>query len=233
MRVSDPSVIRPLHPEGGFLAALVDVVDLGLEQTGYGLKPKVRLVFETEHMVQVDVPDGRGGMVTVERPAIISRKFTASLHDQAPLRAFLTSWRGRAFSAQELRDFDLDALIGAPAYLTIVHQSARDGSGKTYDNIEGAAKLPRGTPPLVPSGAYVRVKDRPPQPNQPGQPNYPQRAPQAPQPPRPQAPRPQAPRPQPVQAYQQPRHAPPPPAAPEDFEDFPAALEDEDDDLPF
>lgn len=189
------------HPEGEFVAVCVDIVDLGLEDTLYGPKPKVRVVFETEATIEKEI---NGQRVLV--PATISRKFTASLNEKAPLRAFLEAWRGRKFTAAEAKAFDAEQLLGAPAYLNVTWEWSKDGQ-KQYDNILTCGKLPRGLEAIRPSGHYKRVKDRPQQSQ--GQQGR-QQAPAPEQPPR---------RPQPVAA-----HAAPP---------MPPALQDEDDELPF
>lgn len=211
MIISDNAKEYTKHPEGEFVGVCVDIVDLGLEQTAYGMKPKVRIVFETEATVEKEI----GGQ-TVLVPATISRKFTASLNEKAPLRAFLEAWRGKKFTAQEVKGFDTEALLGAPAYLNITWEWSQDGT-KQYDNIMSCMKLPRGLEAVAPSGNYQRVKDRPQQP----QSNQRQGQGQQRQPEQTQAP--QARRPQPVAA-----HAQRPPAS-----DMPPALQDDGDDLPF
>jgi hypothetical protein len=212
MILSDNAKEYQKHPEGEFVGVCVDIVDLGLEQTAYGMKPKVRIVFETEATVEKEI-NGQ----TVLVPATISRKFTASLNEKAPLRAFLEAWRGRKFTAGEAKAFDAEQLLGVPAYLNVNWEWSQDGT-KQYDNIMSCMKLPRGLDAIGPSGNYQRVKDRPVQ-AQPGA---------RPQPSRPQPATPQARRPQPVAAHAQ-RQAPPA----QDYTDLPGALQDDTDDLPF
>jgi len=154
--VQDSGGSRELPPPGSYSAVCVDVVDLGMVETHYKdntkMTHKCRVVFEIAEYRK----DGT--------PYTIGERFTASLAEKATLRKFLEGWRGRAFTPEELRGFDLEALIGAPAIVAVVH---RESGGKTYDNISSASKLMKGMPPLKPSGKYVRVKDRPqqPQPN--------------------------------------------------------------------
>ena len=155
--VKDTGVARELCPPGSYSAVCVDVVDLGMVETHYKDKTKpvhkCRVVFEVAEYKQ----DGT--------PFTIGERFTASLAEKATLRKFLEGWRGQAFTPEQLKGFDVEAVIGAPAIIAVVH---REVGGKTYDNIASASKLMKGMPPLKPSGKYVRVKDRPtqqPQPN--------------------------------------------------------------------
>lgn len=200
------------HPEGEFVGICVDVVDLGLEQTAYGMKPKARIVFETEATVEKEI-NGQ----TVLVPMTISRKFTASLNEKAPLRAFLESWRGKKLTAAEARAFDPEQLIGVSAYINVTWEWSKDGQ-KQYDNIQTCMKLPRSLEKLNASGNYLRVKDRPQQGQQTQQRQAPANAPQNR-------------RPQPMAAAAQ-RQAPPAPLPPDDFDDT-GSDELGMDDLPF
>lgn len=140
-----------LVPAGQYNAVCVDVVDLGIVKTSWQGQDrqthKCRIVFEVDEIN----PDNGKRYAT-------SRMFTASLSEKAALRAFLESWRGKAFTPEELRGFDTEQLVGVGAIIQIVHEPKGD---KTYDNINSVMKPLRGMPWLEPSGAYVRVKDRP------------------------------------------------------------------------
>lgn len=72
---------------------------------------------------------------------VVSKRFTASLHAKAALRGFLEAWRGRPFTADELRGFDLKTLLGVPCLLGVVHN---DKDGRTYANISSVMRLPKG-----------------------------------------------------------------------------------------
>lgn len=137
-------------PEGQFQAVCVDVVDMGiLESTWEG---KVRKVHKIRIVFQLDELGEDG------KPFMVSQFLTLSLGEKANLRKFLESWRGKKFSADELRDgFDVEKLIGAGALIQVVH--AEKGE-KVYANIQSIMKAPKGAAPLQPKD-YVRVQDRP------------------------------------------------------------------------
>lgn len=132
-------------PQGTFAAVCVDVVDEGWKTTEYGHSPKIRVTWELEALME----DGKR--------FIISKYYKPSLHTKSNLHKDLRSWRGKPFTADELKKFDIDTVIGAPCQIVLVHEEVE---GVTYANI---ALLLKAEPAkkLIASGKYVRVKDRP------------------------------------------------------------------------
>jgi hypothetical protein len=59
---------------------------------------------------------------------IIAKQFTLSLNEKANLRADLASWRGRDFTPEEIRGFDLKNILGHWAMISVT-ASERDGRG--------------------------------------------------------------------------------------------------------
>ena len=78
-----------------------------------------------------------------EQPRVISKEFTLSLHEKATLRAFLKNWRGKDFTEEEAKEFDVTKLISAPCMLNITHKKSKDGQ-KTYLEIGSVSRLPKG-----------------------------------------------------------------------------------------
>lgn len=140
------------HEAGVFAAICIDVIDMGLKATKFGTKDHIRLVFCTTEPVEVD---GK------ERLSLIVITMTKTIGKDSNLRKFLESWRGKAFTAEELdQGFDVDDLLGVPAMLNIVHRPSADGS-KTYANVASASRVPKGMPLPDPDEAqYMRVRDR-------------------------------------------------------------------------
>lgn len=140
-----------LVPAGQYNAVCVDVVDLGIVKTTWQGKEKevhkCRIVFE------LDALNAETG-----KPLTLGVYHTASLSEKANLRKFLEAWRGKAFTAEELKGFDTEVLVGVGALIQVVHATKGD---KTYDNVNSIMVPPRAMKWLEPSGAYVRVKDRP------------------------------------------------------------------------
>jgi hypothetical protein len=128
----------------------VDVTPPETVQTDWGPKDKFKLVFEVEELRD----DGN-------RFAVWSMGFTTSLNEKANFRRFIKQWYGRDLNAQELKEFDTEALIGRPAFLVVTHSEGNNG--ETYANIAAITphKESHGEP-LQASGKFTRKKDREP-----------------------------------------------------------------------
>lgn len=128
-----------LAPSGTHVATCYQVIDLGVQPGGqYAPKHKVLIGWElTEELMD----DGR--------PFVVSKRYTVSLNEKANLRADLESWRGRRFTDDELKGFDLKAVLGKPCMVTVTHDTSP--AGKTYANVRSVAAMPKGmkAPPAV------------------------------------------------------------------------------------
>lgn len=131
-------------PAGFANAVCVDVTPIRMEKSKWGEKPKFRIVFE------IDKKMDNG------KPFLASKKYTPSLGDRATLRKDLKDWRGKEFTLEELKAFDLENVIGAPCNIVITHEESNE---KIYANI--TAIIPAAGEKLKPTGKYVRIKDRP------------------------------------------------------------------------
>ena len=65
---------------------------------------------------------------------------------------------GRELSADEVKDFDTENLLGRTAHITVIHEHSE---GEIYANI-ALIQPDKSAQPLKPSGKFVRMKDRPP-----------------------------------------------------------------------
>jgi hypothetical protein len=136
-------------PAGTHVAVCVDVIDHGDVEVTYQGKTQWKHMITIVWQIDENLPDGK--------PFLVRRRYTCSLHEKAILRRDLESWRGRAFTDQELQGFDLETVLSAVCLLNVIHE-VRNGS--TYANVASVMPLPKGMTPPVPRG-YVRVIDRP------------------------------------------------------------------------
>lgn len=122
-------------PEGNYIATCVRVIDLGTQVSTYkgvdSLRRKVLVAWE--------VPDQMVEFDGEQRPALIMQRYTASLSDKAILRQHLEAWRGRRFTADELRGFDLKSVLGKPCQMQVLH--SEDGA---YANVAAIMAVPKG-----------------------------------------------------------------------------------------
>jgi hypothetical protein len=138
-------------PSGQHSAVCVDIVDMGILEVKFGKEApksqhKIRIVWQVEEVMADN------------RPFIVQRRYTLSLHEKATLRKDLESWRGKQFTAEELEGFDLEVLLGIPCLLNVI-QEKKDGS--TYANVASIMRLPKVMTPIK-QRDYIRVQDRTP-----------------------------------------------------------------------
>ena len=126
------STFKPV-PSGMHLARCYRIVDMGTQITTWkGVskeQPKVMLQFE----VHSEDADGKPIVTDKGEPMSISKNFTASLGENAILRQELENWRSRAFTADELKGFQLKNVLGVWAMLSVVKEQGNDGN--EYTNI--------------------------------------------------------------------------------------------------
>jgi hypothetical protein len=129
-------------PEGPHPAICDMFVDLGLQETtgkfGGKTQHKIYLRWQIPTLRLSYEKDG----VAHEGPMTIGAKFTLSLHEKAALRKILKSWRGRDFTPDELKKFDVETILGAPCLVSVSH-APKDGGG-VYANVDAVMKLPQG-----------------------------------------------------------------------------------------
>ncbi len=76
-----------------------------------------------------------------EKPYALSKEFTLSLHEKSSLRAFLKSWRGKDFSEDEAKSFDVTKLLGVTCMLSVGHKESK---GKVYAEINSVSPIIKG-----------------------------------------------------------------------------------------
>jgi hypothetical protein len=126
-------------PAGMHLARCYRIVDLGTQKSEY----KGQVKHQPKAMFQFEIhgEDDKGApMVTADgKPLSIAKSYTVNLSDKSNLRKDLQMWRGRDFTAQELRGFELTNVLGVWAMLTVSHT---ESNGKTYTNIASVNPVP-------------------------------------------------------------------------------------------
>lgn len=127
-------------PQGMHLARCYRIVDLGTQESTYlgqvKKLSKVMLQFE----VHGEGEDGQPIVTAKGEPMSISKNFTLSLAEMATLRKDLQTWRGREFTADELRGFELKNVLGAWAMISVI--KAMGNNGKEYTNIAAIMSVP-------------------------------------------------------------------------------------------
>lgn len=124
-------------PEGTYLATCVRIIDLGTQVSTFKGADKL----QRKVLVAWEVPDVLVEYEGESKPAMVQSRYTASLADKANLRRHLESWRGRKFTDDELKGFDLKNVLGKPCQIQVLHSD--DGA---YANVSAVMGLPKGLP---------------------------------------------------------------------------------------
>lgn len=135
------SSVPPLDA-GTYLAVCVGIVDLGEQYSDAFKKYNDRQIFIWEIPSQTVQIDGE------EKPRFLNKEFTSSLHEKSDLHKMLVSWRGKAFTEQELADgedgfmrFSVLDMLGAGCFLQVIVDEKDSG---IYNKITSVIGLPVG-----------------------------------------------------------------------------------------
>jgi len=79
----------------------------------------------------------------------VSKTYTVSLNEKANLRHDLESWRGRAFTEQELEGFDVEKVCGAPCTLNLV-ETINPKNNRRYVKVAAVMPVMTGAERLTP-----------------------------------------------------------------------------------
>lgn len=133
---------RELIPAGNYIARCYKMIHIGtVEEIILGEKKilnKVRIGWELPTEMRVFNPE-KG-----EQPLVIDKEFTLSLHEKSSLRAVLKSWRGKDFTEEEAKSFDITKLLGVQCMINIIHKPSKKDPSKIYEEIAGITSVPKG-----------------------------------------------------------------------------------------
>lgn len=135
-------------PEGQYSATCISLIDLGMQfnETYQKTQRKVMIMWELhDEDLEIEI-DGE------KKPRYISQEYTLSLNDKSRLFKDLNAWRGRNFTEDELKAFDVKTILGVPCLMQIIHTKKGD---KTYANISSLMKLPKGMPKQTPKSPII------------------------------------------------------------------------------
>lgn len=136
-------------PEGTHIAICIRIVDLGTQASTYkGATKLQRKVLISWEAPDERVRDADGN----DMPAIISKRYTASLHEKAALRKDLEAWRGKRFTDDELHGFDLKNVLAQACQIQVLHS---ENDGTTYANVSAIMSMPKGMPKPSPEHPLI------------------------------------------------------------------------------
>ena len=127
-------------PPGAHLARCYRIIDLGTQKSEY--MGQVKYLHKIMVGWEIHGSDDAGEPLKMrdKRPFAIFKNYTLSWSEKANLRIDLQSWRGKQFTEEETRRFDLKTLLNVWCMLNIIDRAGSDG--KTYSNVNGITPVP-------------------------------------------------------------------------------------------
>lgn len=122
-------------PEGTHIARCFACISLGTQHSEkFADSFKILLMFELPKEM-IETEEGA-------KPAVVSKEYTLSIGPKSNLGKALQSWRGRAFTADEMKGFEIANVIGAPCQVTVSHKPSAKGG--VWADILTITGIPKG-----------------------------------------------------------------------------------------
>src|SRR5687768_9859188 len=137
-------------PVGAHIARCIALIDIGTHHGEYEGVPNVR----HQVIVKWELP---GELIQdgefAGKPFTVSEFYTLSLGEKANLRKALTAWRGKEFTEDELKGFDLKNVLNKPCMLQVGRNK------KDRAKVQAVMSLPKGMtcPEQVNPGVYFSL----------------------------------------------------------------------------
>lgn len=123
--------------EGGVYTAISSaIVDLGLQKNEKFDKTQRKFMMIWTILNETIEVNGE------QLPRQLSKEYSFSLHEKSTLRKDLQAWRGKAFTEEELRGFNILNVLNVPCQLQVLLE---EKNGKSYNNIASIMALQKGT----------------------------------------------------------------------------------------
>ena len=127
-------------PPGMHLARCYRIVDLGTQKSEYMGEVKYLHKIMLGWEIHGADENGKALKMMDGRPFAIFKNYTLAWSEKANLRIDLQAWRGKAFTQEEMRKFDLQNILGAWCMLNIIERQGQNGN--TYSNVSSVTPVP-------------------------------------------------------------------------------------------
>lgn len=144
-------------PPGVFIGRCYSIIDLGTQFTDGQYGPKAQHKLKIGWELFGDDENGEPLTVDVDgtqMPMTISKSYTVSLHEKSSMRRDLAAWRGRDFTEDEAKAFDVSKLVGAYCMINV---TTSETNNKTYSNVAGITPLPGALKHAKPAAVHKPV----------------------------------------------------------------------------
>lgn len=106
---------------------------------GFDAKNTLVIVFELPEVAPIESKDDKGHLKLL--PRVLSKRYTLSFNSKARLRIELESLRGKPFTEDEAKTFEVQRLLGAGGQLQVMHTHKDD---RTFANVNALLPAPKG-----------------------------------------------------------------------------------------
>ena len=127
-------------PPGMHLGRCYRIVDLGTQKSEYMGEVKYLHKIMLGWEIHGSDENGNPLKMTDGRPFAIFKNYNLAWSEKANLRIDLQAWRGKAFTQEEMRKFDLKNILGAWCMLNVVERNGQNGN--TYSNVSNVTPVP-------------------------------------------------------------------------------------------
>jgi hypothetical protein len=127
-------------PSGMHLARCYRIIDLGTQKSEY--MGQVKYLHKIMLGWEIHGTDDSGKPIKMNdgRPFAMFKNYTLSWSEKANLRLDLQSWRGKPFTQEEMRKFDLKNILGAWCMINVIERQGQNGN--TYSNVDSVTPVP-------------------------------------------------------------------------------------------
>jgi hypothetical protein len=146
---TNTSTPREPIPAGNYVARCYQMIQIGtimeLINGEQKMLNKVRIGWELPTELKVFKEENG------EQPYVISEEYTLSMNEKSNLRKMLASWRGKDFTDEEAKAFDITKLIGAKCMINVIHKASKKDPSRVYEKIGSVSSVPKGldVPPAI------------------------------------------------------------------------------------
>ena len=130
---------REIVPSGTHIARCYSMIHIGTSEEEWQGETKYR----NKIRVTFELPNEMRDFGGDEKPMVISKEYTLSLHEKSNLRRDLEGWRGKSFDSKELSKFDITNLISKECNISIIHKTSK--SGNEFAQIGSISGITKGT----------------------------------------------------------------------------------------
>ena len=128
-------------PAGMHLARCYRIIDLGTQKQEY--EGSVSYVRKLKIVWEIHGNDDEGNPIVTDKgePMIVTKDYTMSWNEKATLRKDLQSWRGKPFTEEEQKRFDIKSVLDKWCMVNVAHKPRKKGDG-VYANVVAVNPVP-------------------------------------------------------------------------------------------